>query len=69
MDCDWRVVAEYTVNVATAGNYNVDVRAASMLAGGTFHIEFNGVDKPDCLRLSTQTVGKTGRQSQKPTSH
>ena len=36
---------EYTVNVATAGNYNIDVRAASMFAGGTFHIEFNGVDK------------------------
>jgi uncharacterized protein YjdB len=36
---------EYTVNVATTGSYNVDVRTASALSGGTFHIEFNGVDK------------------------
>jgi hypothetical protein len=36
---------EYTVNIATTGIYNIDVRAASMFASGTFHIEFNGVDK------------------------
>ena len=37
---------EYTVNVANAGNYQLDLRAAADWAyGGTFHVEFNGVDK------------------------
>ena len=35
---------EYTVDVA-AGTYAVEVRVASATAGGTFHIEFDGVDK------------------------
>jgi hypothetical protein len=33
------------VNVATAGTYTFDVRVASKGAGGTFHIEVNGVDR------------------------
>jgi carbohydrate binding protein with CBM6 domain/phospholipase D-like protein len=36
---------QYTVNVTTAGTYNIDVRVASAGNGGTFHIEVNGVDK------------------------
>jgi phosphatidylserine/phosphatidylglycerophosphate/cardiolipin synthase-like enzyme len=36
---------KYTVNVTTAGTYSLDVRVASSGAGGTFHIEVNGVDK------------------------
>lgn len=36
---------EYTVNVTTAGTYNFEFRVASTLAGGTFHVEFNGVNK------------------------
>jgi hypothetical protein len=36
---------EYTVNVSTAGTYNIATRVAAPSAGGTFHIEFNGVDK------------------------
>jgi hypothetical protein len=36
---------KYTVNVTTAGTYTFDVRVASSGAGGTFHIEVNGVDK------------------------
>jgi arabinoxylan arabinofuranohydrolase len=58
---------EYTVNVATTGNYNVDVRTASTLAGGTFHIEFNGVDKTGLFTTTNTgawqtwtTISKTG---------
>jgi uncharacterized protein YjdB len=58
---------EYTVNVTTTGNYNVDVRAASTLAGGTFHIEFNGVDKTGLFTTTNTgawqtwtTISKTG---------
>ena len=36
---------EYTVNVANTGNYNLEARVAYGGTGGTFHIEFNGVDK------------------------
>ncbi|MBN1481230.1 glycosyl hydrolase family protein [candidate division KSB1 bacterium] len=35
---------EYTVNVSAAENYTIEVRAASLTSGGTFHIEFDGVD-------------------------
>jgi hypothetical protein len=34
----------YTVNVAAAGTYNVDVRVASTAQGGVFHVEANGAD-------------------------
>jgi uncharacterized protein YjdB len=58
---------EYTVNVATTGNYNIDVREASQLAGGTFHIEFNGVDKTGLFTTTNTgawqtwtTISKTG---------
>ena len=35
----------YTVNVQTAGYYRMDATIASEGDGGTFHIEFGGVDK------------------------
>jgi SOS-response transcriptional repressor LexA len=35
---------EYAVNVQTAGYYTVSAKVASRGQGGTFHIEFNGVD-------------------------
>jgi hypothetical protein len=41
----------YTVNVATAGTYDLDVRVASPAAGGTFHIEVDGVDKTGRLTV------------------
>jgi hypothetical protein len=41
----------YTVNVATAGTYDLDVRVASTAAGGTFHIEVDGVDKTGRLTV------------------
>ena len=43
---------KYTVNVAAAGTYAIDVRVASNGAGGTFHIEVNGVDKTGPLTVS-----------------
>jgi phosphatidylserine/phosphatidylglycerophosphate/cardiolipin synthase-like enzyme len=47
-DVGWVSAGEwlkYTVNVATAGTYDLDVRIGSAGVGGTFHIEVNGVDK------------------------
>ncbi|MFZ6012439.1 MAG: glycosyl hydrolase family 18 protein [Bacteroidota bacterium] len=35
---------EYTVNVATAGAYSLQVRVAAMSAGKTFHVELDGVN-------------------------
>jgi hypothetical protein len=57
----------YTVSVAAAATYTLDVRLASSGTGGTFHIEVNGVDKtgpiavPDTGGWQTwRTVTKTG---------
>jgi uncharacterized protein YjdB len=36
---------EYTVNVATPGDYSMDIRVASEPGGGQFHLEFNGINK------------------------
>ncbi|MBW8002184.1 MAG: family 16 glycosylhydrolase [Planctomycetes bacterium] len=36
---------EYTVNVATAGEYTIEVRVASNTTGGNFHLEFDGTDE------------------------
>ena len=41
----------YTVNVASAGQYTVTVRVASATSGGTFHLEFNGTDKTGSLSV------------------
>ena len=38
---EWSI---YTVNVTTTGAYTVEFRVASPGAGGTFHLEANGVD-------------------------
>jgi PKD repeat protein len=46
---------EYTVNVSQAGNYDIKVLVASSPGGGSYHIEFNGVDK-----TGLKTVGATG---------
>jgi glucosylceramidase len=45
----------YAVNVAAAGDYVLDTRVASSGAGGTFHVEFAGVDQTGPL-----TVPNTG---------
>ena len=46
-DVGWISAGEwlkYTVNVAVAGAYTIDVRVAANGAGGTFHIEANQID-------------------------
>jgi hypothetical protein len=45
----------YSVDVTSAGNYDLDIRVSSAGAGGTFHIEVNGIDKTGPL-----TVPDTG---------
>jgi hypothetical protein len=42
---------KYTVNVTAAGTYTITARVASSGAGGTFHIEVNGVDKTGPLAI------------------
>ena len=58
---------KYTVNVGAAGTYDIDLRVASPGAGGTFHIEVNGVDKTGPLTVPNTggwqtwaTIRKTG---------
>jgi hypothetical protein len=45
----------YTVSVPLPGTYTMQIRVASAGAGGTFHVEFNGVNK-----TGTLTVPNTG---------
>ncbi len=57
-DVGWVSAGEwlnYTVNVATAGTYDLDIRVASAGAGGTFHVEVNGANV-----TGTLTVPNTG---------
>jgi hypothetical protein len=66
----WTAASEwlkYTVNVAAAGTYAIDVRLASSGAGGTFHVEVNGVNKTGPIAVPNTggwqnwtTVTKTG---------
>jgi hypothetical protein len=60
---------EYTVNVAAAGSYTLQVRAGSPGPGGTFHIEVDGVDKTGPMNVPATgdwrtwgTVTKAGVQ-------
>jgi hypothetical protein len=46
---------EYTVNVAASGTYVLEARVASPGAGGTFHVEVEGIDKSGAV-----TVPNTG---------
>ena len=41
----------YTVSVAQSGTYTLTARVAANGAGGTFHIEFGGVDKTGPLTI------------------
>jgi hypothetical protein len=55
----------YTVDVKQAGIYRIDMHVACKGAGGTFHLEFNGVD-----RTGPITVPDTGGwEHLKPFSH
>jgi RNA polymerase sigma factor (sigma-70 family) len=59
---------EYTVDVARAGDYTVEMSVSSVNSRGTFHVEFDGVDKSGPLTMPVasrgalvwQTLGKTG---------
>ena len=57
---------EYTTTVSNAGTYTIETRVASNGNGGTFHIEFNGVDKTGPLTIPNtggwqtwQSISKT----------
>ena len=57
----------YTVNATSTGTYDVEVRVASSGAGGTFHIEVNGVNKTGSFTVPDTggwqnwvTIRKTG---------
>jgi endonuclease/exonuclease/phosphatase family metal-dependent hydrolase len=56
----------FTVNVAAAGNYTLEARVASYGTGGTFHVEFGGVNKTGAMSIPNtggwqtwQTIRKT----------
>ena len=58
---------KYSVNVTAAGTYTITVRVASLGAGGTFHIEVNGVNKTGPIAVPNtggwqawRTITKTG---------
>jgi Bacterial Ig-like domain (group 2)/Carbohydrate binding module (family 6)/Domain of unknown function (DUF5060)/Secretion system C-terminal sorting domain/Putative collagen-binding domain of a collagenase len=57
---------EYTVNVPTAGNYNMAIQYASLNTAGNIHVEFGGVNKTNTVSLPAtggwdtfQTVTRT----------
>jgi Tfp pilus assembly protein PilX len=60
---------KYSVNVAVAARYDIEVRVAAATTGGTFHIEANGVDVTGPMVVpatgdwqSWTTIRKTGVQ-------
>jgi hypothetical protein len=69
-DVGWMAPSEwlkYTVNVTTAGTYNLEFRVAASGSGGTFHLEVNGVDRTGPLVIPNTggwqnwtTVTRTG---------
>jgi hypothetical protein len=59
--------SEYTVNVARTGTYTVEARVARDGPGGTFHLEFNGLNKTGLFTIPNtggwqnwRTVRKSG---------
>jgi Carbohydrate binding module (family 6)/Bacterial Ig domain/Calcineurin-like phosphoesterase/Purple acid Phosphatase, N-terminal domain len=68
-DIGWAFAGEwlnYSVSVGTAGTYDLDVRVASGGAGGTFHIEVNGVDKTGPLTVPNTGGWQTWTTIRKP---
>src|SRR5207237_7052301 len=50
----WMTAGEwlgYTVNIAQTGTYMLTTRVAANGAGGTFHVEFGGVNKTGALTI------------------
>ena len=65
----WTAAGEwlnYTVSVATAGTYALDVRVASSGVGGTFHLEVTASTRPAPSRCRTPAAGRRGRPSPRP---
>jgi hypothetical protein len=52
---------KYTVAIAASGTYTIDVRVASNGAGGTFHIEVDGVDKTGTIAVPNTGGWQTWR--------
>ncbi len=50
---------EYTVDAPIAGQYTVDTRVSSLSTGGTFHLEFNGIDKTGAVTVPVTTGWQT----------
>jgi hypothetical protein len=56
---------EYTINVATAGTYTLELRVAAGTGGGIMHVEFDGVDKTGAIEVvptnwfDWKTISKT----------
>lgn len=57
----------YSVNVTTAGLYTLHARVSSLGVGGTFHIEFDGLDKTGPIKIPNtaslqnwQTISRIG---------
>jgi hypothetical protein len=69
-DIAWVVAGEwlnYTTTIATAGTYSFDFRVASRDAGGSFHVEVDGVKKTGSISVpdtggwqSWKTITQTG---------
>jgi hypothetical protein len=55
----------YTVDVKESGTYRVEMRVASNKEGGTFHLEFDGVDVTGPIRIPDTG----GWQFMKPLTH
>ena len=51
---------EYTVDVAAAGTYDLDLRVAATGAGGAVRVAFGGVDKTGRSRCRTPAAGSRG---------
>ena len=61
---DWAFAGEwlkYSVNVNSGANYRLVARVASAGNGGTFHVEFNGIDRTGSMRIP-DTGGWTSYQ-------
>jgi len=57
---------KYTVNVSTAGAYDVDLRVASAGAGGTLHLEVNGTDVTGPMPIPDTGAWQTWKTLRKP---
>jgi hypothetical protein len=53
---------EYTVHVPVAGNYTLEARASAWDSRGTFHVEFNGVDKTGPITMPESSGTLTFRE-------